>query len=262
MTLAIKVLNMIKDDYSFKPHNATVPIHRGIPLTSDRWRHTSPYYAIYGYSNGREDGFAIQVGGDAVNDKYHDRGDDLVIIFSEYRSSDGLVVWHGLKRDFPNSDDMIRNWNFDSDQRWREQQASFSPTDKGLKKASEYIGKRLFERFIKEVWVVNDERKEVDKSKDSVLESTAYEFDIEDICGNKHNAKLKKLFDQRMKLMTTDTSYDRYENQQLANAIQDNTDLINDFTKVVNEKKLQRLQVKPPVLEKFNVKDYVGRNNY
>ena len=95
MRLALKVLNMIKDNYSFKVRNATIPIHTGIPITSQRWAYTNPYYSICPYSNGREQGFTIEVcRGWVGSSKQEDREDDLFIIFSEHRMSDELVVYH------------------------------------------------------------------------------------------------------------------------------------------------------------------------
>ena len=76
MTLAIKVLNMIKDNYSMNWNDARIANHKGIPLTSRRWVYTNPYYVIRPYLNGRETGFAIEVSGGKIPS-----GEELSITF-------------------------------------------------------------------------------------------------------------------------------------------------------------------------------------
>lgn len=181
MRLALKVLNMIKDNYSFKKGNATIPIHTGIPITSERWAYTNPYYSICPYSNGREQGFAIEVcrGWHSGFIKQENRDDDLFIIFSEQRISDSLVVYHGLRRDFSHSSDRVADYTFDSDRRYMENQVSFSPRE--LDKAVDYIEKKLFHAFVEEnedVWKV----------------------DMEEMSNGKPDSALKKIFKKREEL--------------------------------------------------------------
>ena len=209
MRLAIKVLNMIKDNYSLKPRNAIIPIHTGIPITSERWLHTNPYYLIMPYSNGREQGFAIEVCSirpfkaerpEANTPKGYEREDDLIIIFSEARNSDYLVVYHGLRRDFSKSSDMIKNYIFDSERRYTENQVNFSPRE--LDKAVDYIEQKLFKTFVEEnedVWKV----------------------DMEEISNGNPNSELKKIFQRREELMTNKTFATSYHGIHLSENCQE-----------------------------------------
>ena len=221
MRLALKVLNMIKDNYSFKVRNATIPIHTGIPITSQRWAYTNPYYSICPYSNGREQGFTIEVcRGWVGSSKQEDREDDLFIIFSEHRRSDELVVYHGLRRDFSHSSDMVANYIFDSDRRYNENQVSFSPRE--LDKAVDYIEKKLFQTFVQE----NEE---------------VWKVDMEEMSNGKPNSALKKIFKRREELMTNTTFKSSYH----ASDMEENCQDIREY-KMLNKvfKKIKAKEVK------------------
>ena len=49
---------------------------------------------------------------------------------------------------------MYEDWNFDSDQRWRENRLVLIQSDWLEKMAVNTLEKALFERFMKEVWVI------------------------------------------------------------------------------------------------------------
>lgn len=158
MTLAIKVLNMIKDNYSMNWNDARIANHKGIPLTSRRWVYTNPYYVIRPYLNGRETGFAIEVSGGKIHgSKIEERADSKIVIFSEHRSSDALVVYVGLNSDF-DTDQLNPHYIFKSERRYREN-ATFFNQDK-LDKAVDFIEQELFKIQIEEnedVWKEDEE---------------------------------------------------------------------------------------------------------
>ena len=164
MRLAINVLNRIKDNYSKTWCKATIPNHKGIPLTSSRWQCTNPYYSIHPYINGREQGFAIEVVGGMSwlsKIKYEDR---KIVIFSEDRKSDSIVVYVGLANDF-DSDELNPHYIFKSERRYHENAKYFSPSK--INQAVTFIEKELFDIMIEE----NEDVKRKDKENKAWLKN-------------------------------------------------------------------------------------------
>ena len=164
MRLAIQVLNKIKDNYSLNWDDARKSNHKGIPLTSGRWLYTNPYYAIQPYLNGREVGFAIEVvGGKAVGGSKMAYEDSKIVVFSENRRSNDLVVYIGLRSDF-DTDQLNPHYIFKSERRYHENAMYFSPSK--LDEAVKFIEQELFLIQIEEnedVWKEDEDQMEVVK---------------------------------------------------------------------------------------------------
>lgn len=164
MRLAIQVLNKIKDNYSLNWDDARKSNHKGIPLTSSRWTYTHPYYSIRPYLNGREVGFAIEVvGGKAYGGNKESYEDSKIVIFSENRNSDALVVYIGLRSDF-DTDQLNPHYIFKSERRYHENATYFNP-DK-FDEAVKFIEQELFKIQIEEnedVWREDEDQMEVVK---------------------------------------------------------------------------------------------------
>ena len=152
MRMAISVLNKLRDNWSRQWKDARKINHKGIALTSGRWLYTNPYYAIKPYLNGREVGFAIEVVGGKIGGQIVSYEDRKVVIFSENRNSDDLVVYIGIGTDF-DTDQMNPHFIFKSERRYRENSTYFSPYK--LDEAVEFIERELFNIQIEEnedVW--------------------------------------------------------------------------------------------------------------
>ena len=152
--MAISILTKLRDNYSRQWKDARKTNHnRGKPLTSRRWLYTNPYYTIKPYLNGREVGFAIEVVGGKIGGRKVSYEDRKVVVFSENRNSDDLVVYIGIADDFDTSV-LNPHFIFKSDRRYRENSTYFSPSK--LDEAIEFIEKELFDTQIEEneeVWI-------------------------------------------------------------------------------------------------------------
>ena len=147
MRMAISILNKIQDNYSRQWEHGSKPNHKGIPLTSERWLYTNPYYAIRPYLNGREQGFAIEVSGGKIRGHKLSYEDRKIVIFSENRRSDDLVVYIGVASDF-DTENMNPHFVFKSERKYFEQATYFSPSK--MDEALEFIEKALFDTQIEE----------------------------------------------------------------------------------------------------------------
>ena len=155
MRMAIDVLNRIRDNYSRQWKNASKPNHKGKPLTSKRWLYTNPYHAIRPYLNGREVGFAIDVVGGKIRGQAlsDDQKDHKVVVFSEHRSSDSLVVYTGTGDDF-DTDQFNPRYVINSDRKYMENATFFNPSE--MDKAVDFIEKQLFDIQIEEDEIVRE----------------------------------------------------------------------------------------------------------